>query len=75
MKKLLIIFLCIALCATIVTAATVEAPDIALTLLSQTPDPIEPGEVVKLKFQIENNGQETTEDVIIELEEEDFVQE
>ena len=42
-------------------------PDIKITLLSQSPDPVEPGQVVSLKFKIENNGTETSKDTIIKI--------
>lgn len=41
--------------------------DIKVTLLSQDPDPVEPGQIVTVKFKIENDGEETREDVIIKL--------
>ena len=39
--------------STLVCASSV-APDLDVTLLSQSPDPVEPGQVVKVKFKIEN---------------------
>jgi len=38
-----------------------------VTLLSQDPDPVEPGQTVKIKFKIENEGGETSEDVIVKI--------
>ncbi len=38
-----------------------------VTLMSQTPDPVEPGEIVTLKFKVENNGTETKRDAIVTL--------
>lgn len=49
-----------------VTAAT-GTPDLKVTLLSQSPDPVEPGDVVEVKFKIENKGSETPKDVEVEL--------
>ena len=42
-------------------------PQIKVTLLNQDPDPVEPGEVVEVRFKIENLGQRTEYDVIIEI--------
>jgi hypothetical protein len=36
-------------------------------LLNQEPDPVRPGEVVEVRFKVENSGAETTEDVFIEI--------
>ena len=41
--------------------------EFTLTKISQTPDPVEPGDVVEIDYKIENEGDETTEDVIIEI--------
>lgn len=41
--------------------------EFTLTKISQTPDPVEPGDVVEIDYKIENGGDETTEDVIIEI--------
>ncbi len=42
-------------------------PELSATLISQSPDPAEPGEIVTVKFKIENSGSETTKDVIVKL--------
>jgi len=44
------------------------SPDIQVTMVSQDPDPVEPGQVVKLKFKIENDGTETTSDAVVKLD-------
>lgn len=44
-----------------------SSPMITATLLSQSPDPVEPGQVVKVKFKIENAGKETYDDVIAKI--------
>ncbi len=44
-----------------------NSPILKATLLSQDPDPIEPGQVFKVKFKIENEGKETTQDLIVKL--------
>jgi len=38
------------------------------TLVSQTPDPVEPGQIVTIKFKIENSGKESTQDTIVALD-------
>jgi hypothetical protein len=43
---------------------------ITVTLQSQSPDPVEPGQIVTLKFKLENSGEQSSEDVIVELREE-----
>ncbi|MBS3166273.1 COG1361 S-layer family protein [Candidatus Woesearchaeota archaeon] len=40
---------------------------IKVTLMSQTPDPVEPGDVVTLKFKIENIGHETEQSAVVKL--------
>ena len=44
-----------------------DAPRLKVTLLSQSPDPAAPGEVVTVKFKIENEGKETSDDAIISI--------
>jgi hypothetical protein len=44
-----------------------EAPEIKVTFHSQSPDPVEPGQVVTVKFKIENYGKETAQDVVVEI--------
>ena len=41
--------------------------DISVTKIDQSPDPVEPGDIVEIDFKIENIGDETTEDVIIKI--------
>ncbi len=40
---------------------------INITLLSQEPDPVEPGEVVELRFNIQNFGSKNAEDLQLEI--------
>lgn len=42
-------------------------PDISVSVYSQSPDPVEPGEIIKIKFKIENDGKETSQDAIIKI--------
>jgi len=44
-----------------------SSPQITATLQSQTPDPVEPGQFVTVKFKIENQGKETKNDVKVKL--------
>ncbi|MBI4153007.1 hypothetical protein HY497_00660 [Candidatus Woesearchaeota archaeon] len=58
------------LCSVLVAAAPIsqsKTPIPMVTLLSQEPDPAEPGEIVTLKFKIQNNGTVTEDDVNVEL--------
>ena len=43
------------------------APQISVTLLNQDPDPINQGEIVEVRFKIQNNGAETLEDIAVEI--------
>ena len=47
---------------------TYASPDVEVTLISQDPDPVEPGQVVKLRFKIENDGAESSADAIVKLD-------
>ncbi|MFH0700925.1 MAG: COG1361 S-layer family protein [Candidatus Woesearchaeota archaeon] len=51
----------------IVWADSYATPELQVTLLSQEPDPVEPGEIVIVKFKIENQGTQTTQDAIVKL--------
>ena len=42
-------------------------PQITVTLINNEPDPVAPGNVVKMKFRIENEGSEPAEDVQAKL--------
>ncbi|MBD3319206.1 hypothetical protein GF342_04830 [Candidatus Woesearchaeota archaeon] len=61
-----LIFLLIILGCTAVVAQY-NSPNIRVTMLNQDPDPVQPGDVVEVRLKIENLGQETTEEVIVEL--------
>ena len=64
MKKIFYLFCLSLLLIGIVSAA---APHIVATLLNQDPDPVEQGDVVELRFKIENDGEETSESVEAEI--------
>jgi len=40
---------------------------VKVSLTSQSPDPVEPGSIVTLKFKIENSGAESTQDAIVKI--------
>jgi len=44
-----------------------DSAQINATFVSQSPDPVEPGQVVTAKFKIENEGKSTIEDVIVKI--------
>ncbi len=43
------------------------SPKLTVTLISQSPDPVEPGEIVTVKFKIENEGAQSAEDAIVKI--------
>lgn len=51
----------------LVWAVSYDSPNIEVTLLSQEPDPVEPGETVMVKFKIENQGSQGAQDTIVKL--------
>lgn len=59
MKKLFPIFFMILLLAAFVNA------EISVTMLNQDPDPVSAGEVVKVKFRVENTWKKITDDDVI----------
>jgi len=42
-------------------------PEIEITLQSQSPDPVEPGQILTVKFKVENTGEVLNKDTIVEL--------
>jgi len=70
MKKnhfLAITVICLLLASVFVTAIVPQTPDLEVTLVSQSPDPVEPGQIVKVKFKVENEGAQTSSDVVARL--------
>jgi len=49
------------------SAVNYSGPSIKATLMSQDPDPVEPGQMVKVKFKIENEGMQSSQDTIVKL--------
>lgn len=77
-KKLLVLSLFLMFCVsfvhadelTLVSPATKLPPEwasIRITLVSQEPDPAEPGEYVDIRFKVENKGSKNAEDITLEL--------
>ncbi|MBI2151652.1 hypothetical protein HYU21_02925 [Candidatus Woesearchaeota archaeon] len=71
-KKATIIILSLIILTLFVSLASAvtyngNAPKLKASLISQSPDPVEPGEIVTLKFKIENEGKQTTNDVIVKI--------
>jgi len=69
MKKIFILLLILStLTFSLVEAySTDKNPEIQVTLISQDPDPVEPGQIVKVKFKIENDGKHTSDDAIVKI--------
>lgn len=66
--QVLIILTCLTLFISSASATIVsDTPRISVTLVDQTPDPVEPGQIVDVKFKIENEGAQTDHDVLIRL--------
>lgn len=53
---IILMIMCLALASLSFGASYTNAPKIKVTLSSQSPDPVEPGQTVKLKFKVEKNG-------------------
>ena len=71
-KKVILIIFMLLLAIPFVYSKTVIGSDsrpsyINVTLLSQEPDPVEPGEVVELRFQIQNFGSKNAEEFQMEI--------
>ncbi len=69
MKKLITILLITLLLvpASLAVLSGSNSPQVKATLVSQTPDPVEPGQVVTVKFKIENDGGATSQDTIAKI--------
>ncbi len=69
MKKTLVLLLVsiFLISSTQVIAIYSDSPQLKVTLLSQDPDPVEPGQIITVKFKVENNGSQTSKDVIVKL--------
>ncbi len=69
MKKFILVVLFL-LTVSLASAAVQDfgnSPKIKTTLIEQSPDPVEPGQIVTLTFKVNNEGTETKDDVIVKL--------
>lgn len=66
MKKLLVFLLVLCLLPA-AFAQVVDSPNLRVTLVNQEPDPVEPGNIVDVRFKIENLGGGTADDVAFEV--------
>jgi LPXTG-motif cell wall-anchored protein len=67
-KKIILFLIVLSLTITFVQAgSTYNTPQIEVTLQSQSPDPVEPGQLVTVKFKIENAGKESAIDHIVKI--------
>ena len=69
MKRIIILLLMLSVLLFSLAEAysTDKNPEIQVTLISQDPDPVEPGQIVKVKFKIENDGKHTANDAIVKI--------
>jgi hypothetical protein len=72
LKKLNLSFLVVLVLVIISTPVIAEkfrtsGPDIKVTLISQDPDPVKQGEILEVRFKIENNGTQTNKNLFIEI--------
>ncbi len=65
MKKVLVFVMMAALLA--LSVAAVQNHQVRVLLLSQSPDPVEPGDNVNLRFRFENNGSQVADSIEVEL--------
>ncbi|MCB9358684.1 hypothetical protein H6503_02015 [Candidatus Woesearchaeota archaeon] len=65
--SVLTILLCTIMAVSAASTNVIADKDIRLTLVNQEPDPVEPGEYVKVKFKVENWGSEPTAPIVVGL--------
>lgn len=68
-KRYLFLLVAVLFLPMLVSAASqyTDNPQVKVTLQSQDPDPVEPGQILTVKFKVENEGQQTEQDAIIKL--------
>lgn len=49
-------------------SAALGAPSLDVVMLNQEPDPVKPGDIVELRFQLENSGGGAVENVLVEID-------
>lgn len=65
---LLISFIVIIFVSAYVSAEAIGSlPELSFIMISQSPDPVEPGNIVELRWKIENNGGGSADDLQVEL--------
>ncbi len=70
MKKIisLILIMALIMCIFAISVnAYIAAPRIKVTMLNQDPDPVEPGQVVEVRFKVENTRGATNDDIEIQV--------
>ncbi|MBT4604213.1 hypothetical protein HOC01_01100 [archaeon] len=63
-----VIFVLVVLMSSVGVFAALSTSDFTISLLDQNPDPVEPGETVRIEIQIQNDGTSTDDDVIVHIE-------
>ena len=67
-NKLGIAFVLLILSVSLVAAqGATSTSDVRVTLLNQDPDPVEQGEIVEVRFKVENFGPEVLDDIQVEI--------
>lgn len=66
-NKIILILLMVIACTALVQAGSHDSPNVKAVLLNQDPDPVDAGDVVEVRFKIENKGAVTLEDFVIEI--------
>ena len=66
-SKILSVIILLSLLFSLLLVDSATATEVSVTLQSQSPDPVEPGQTVVLKFKIENTGKESSDDVIVKV--------
>ncbi|MBN2052624.1 COG1361 S-layer family protein [Candidatus Woesearchaeota archaeon] len=67
LANVLIMLLTVMLMADIASAQIAQFPQITVTLINQEPDPVAPGNVVEVKFRVENEGSDSSQDMQVKL--------
>ena len=66
-KNLIILTMVFLICIIFVNAGYLDTPQVEVTLLNHDPDPVNSGNVVEVRFKVENTGEQTIEDFVIEI--------
>ncbi len=66
-KSFYVVLIILLLLPLVLARSNYTSAHISAVLQSQDPDPVEPGQVVTVKFKIENAGEQTAEDVVVKL--------